>query len=205
MAFIETTAPDETSGQARAMLERQQRSWGFVPNYAKVFSDRADIMDLWAALLAGIRRHIDPRRFELVTFAAALELGNSYCALAHGRTLQEKFLSAEEMKGLASGDTSGFPESERAMMALARKVIADSASVTQADIDRLRRSGLRDEEIFDVVATAAARAFFAKLPDALGVAPDSSFMEMDEALRASLTVGRPIASEPLEHLAEAAR
>jgi uncharacterized peroxidase-related enzyme len=182
------------------MLERQQRSWGFVPNYAKVFSDRAEIMDLWAALLAGIRRHIDPRRFELVTFAAAHELGNSYCALAHGRALQEKFLSREEMHALATGDTSGFPEAEQAMMELARKVIANSSSVTQQDIDRLRRCGLLDDEIFDIVATAAARAFFAKLPDALGVAPDSSFLEMDEALRECLTVGRAIASEPTERL-----
>ena len=40
MAFIESTAPDDTRGVARAMLERQQESWGFVPNYAKLFSDR---------------------------------------------------------------------------------------------------------------------------------------------------------------------
>jgi uncharacterized peroxidase-related enzyme len=205
MAFIETTAPNETSGQARAMLERQQKSWGFVPNYAKVFSDRAEIMDLWAALLAGIRRHIDPRRFELVTFAAAHELGNSYCTLAHGRVLKERFLSPDEMEALASGDTSAFPEAERAMMALARKVIADSSSVTQADIDRLRRCGLQDEEIFDVVATAAARAFFAKLPDALGVVPDSSFMEMEEELRSRLAVGRPIAADEQVHLEQVAR
>jgi hypothetical protein len=69
-------------------------------------------------------------------------------------------------------------------------------------VERLRKSGLREEEIFDVVAVAAARAFFAKLVDALGAEPDASFMEMEEALRARLTVGRPIASEEAERMEE---
>lgn len=203
MAFIQTTAPSDTTGLAREMLERQQRSWGFVPNYAKVFSDRPDIMNLWADLLAGIRRHVDPRRFELVTFAASRALKSSYCSLAHGRVLQEKLLTPEEMQALADGDEAVpgvFSEAETAMMALARKVITDSSSVDAEDIDRLRRAGLDENEIFDVVATAAARGFFAKLVDALGAEPDSSFMEMDEGLRARLTVGRPIAEEATERV-----
>jgi uncharacterized peroxidase-related enzyme len=182
------------------MLERQQRRYGYVPNYAKVFSDRPDIMDLWAALLAGIRRHIEPRRFELVTFAASLALGNSYCALAHGKVLKERILSPEEMRALATGDTSAFSRTEVAMMDLARQVIADPSSVSQHDVDALRSGGLRDDEIFDVVATAAARSFFAKLCDALGAEPDSSFLEMEEELRDRLTVGRPIASDAPERL-----
>jgi len=200
MAFIETTPPNETTGVARAMLERQHDHYGYVPNYARVFSDRPDVMNLWADLLAGIRRHIEPRRFELVTFAAALELRNSYCALAHGKVLLDRFLSPEEMRALADGDASALSEAEAAMLDLARKVIADSSSVTREDVDRLRRAGLREGEIFDVVAAAAARAFFAKLCDALGAEPDSSFMKLDRGLRDRLTVGRPIATGASERL-----
>jgi uncharacterized peroxidase-related enzyme len=202
MAFIETTAPDVTTGSARAMLERQQEHYGYVPNYAKVFSDRPEIMDLWADLQRGIRRHIDSRRFELITFVAARELGSSYCALAHGQVLRDRILSPEEMQALVDDDCGAFSEVELAMMDLARKVVADSSSVSDADIERLRVGGLRDDEIFDVVATAAARAFFAKLVDALGAQPDSTFLEMDEALRDRLTVGRPIASDPTEAMGQ---
>jgi uncharacterized peroxidase-related enzyme len=195
MAFIEPTAPDQTTGDARSMLERQQDHYGFVPNYAKVFSDRPDIMKLWADLQAGIRTHIDPRRFELVTFAAALELGSSYCSLAHARVLERKFLSMDELRQLAACDYSSVSDAEAAMMTLARKVAADSSRVTADDVDRLRRAGLDESEIFDVVSVAAARCFFAKLVDALGAQPDPSFFEMDVDLRAQLTVGRPITSE----------
>jgi uncharacterized peroxidase-related enzyme len=201
MSFIETTPPDQTTGQARAMLERQQRHYGYVPAYARVFADRPDVMDLWASLLAGIRRHVEPRRFELLTLAAALELKSSYCALAHGKVLHERFLSLEAMRALAAGDTRGFSEAEVAMMDLARKVVADASSVTQQDVDRLRQAGLRDDEIFDVVATSAARCFFAKLCDALGALPDPAFLELDDELRQRLTVGREISSEAPDRMA----
>jgi uncharacterized peroxidase-related enzyme len=184
------------------MLERQQKHWGHVPNYAKVFTDRPDVMERWAALLAEIRRPMEPRRFELVTFAAALALRSSYCALAHGKVLGDRILSREEMRALAAGDTSAFSEAEIAMMELARKVVADASSVTREDVDRLRRAGLRDEEIFDVVASAAARAFFAKLIDALGAEPDSIFGEMEPERRERWTVGRPIDRSAPERLEE---
>jgi uncharacterized peroxidase-related enzyme len=177
------------------MLERQQKHFGFVPNYAKIFTDRTDIMDLWAAMQAGIRRYIGARRFELVTVAAARSIGSSYCSLAHGKILKEKFLSPDEMHAIASGDYGKFSEDEAAMMGLARKVATDSSSVTNDDIDRLRKAGLGENEIFDVVAVAAARCFFAKLVDALGAQPDAPFGRMEEELRDLLTVGRPIAPE----------
>lgn len=202
MTFIETTAPDQTRGVARAMLERQQRHYGYLPNYARLFTDRAEILDLWAALQAGIRRHIAPRRFELVTFAAARELGSSYCALAHGRVLQQGILSPDEMRALVEENDAAFSEAEAAAMALARKIVRDASSVTAEDVDRLRRAGLDEGEIFDVVATAAARCFFAKLGDALGALPDSSFLEMDEGVRARLTVGRPISCDPPARMQE---
>ena len=167
MAFIEPTAPRDTKGDARAMLQRQQDHLGFLPNYAKVFTDRSEIMELWAALQSGIRRHIDARRFELVTVAAARSIGSSYCSLAHGQILQKNFLSQEEMHAIATGQHEAFSPAEAAMLDLACKVAKDSSSVTHEDIDRLRRAGLGENEIFDVVAVAAARCFFAKLVDGL--------------------------------------
>ena len=38
------------------MYERQETFWGFVPNYARVFCYRPEIMGLWAQLQVGIKR-----------------------------------------------------------------------------------------------------------------------------------------------------
>lgn len=193
MSFIHTIVPEQASGEVQAMYQRQQAHFGYLPNYARVFCHRPEVMANWAALLGSLRRHVDPRRFELVTLAAARALGNSYCALAHGQALARLVGSPQVQAILEGRDT--LTAAEREMMALAAKVADDAAGVTQADIDRLRAQGLGDDEIFDVVAVAAARAFFTKVLDGLGAQADVAYREMAPELREALTVGRPIAEE----------
>jgi uncharacterized peroxidase-related enzyme len=191
MAYIETMQPSAATGEVRQMYERQQASWGYVPNYAKVFSHRPEVMARWAGLLSGIRRNVDSRRFELVTLAAALALRNSYCCLAHGNALTA-FYAPETVRAIADGDLRCLSAADGAMMAFAQKVATDAAAVTADDVAALRDHGYADDEIFDIAATAAGRAFFTKLLDALGAEADGAYLEMDEALRESLLVGRPI-------------
>jgi len=78
-------------------------------------------------------------------------------------------------------------------MDFAGKVADDASSIQQADIERLRSSGLSDKEIVDVVLAAAARCFFSKTLDALGVEPDAKYADLDPGVRDALTVGRAIA------------
>jgi uncharacterized peroxidase-related enzyme len=200
MAFIDTIAPDEARGALRDMYARQQAKFGYVPNYAKIFSDRPEIMQLWADLLAGIRRNVDPRRFELVTFAAAQALESSYCSLAHGKALMRFFTPAEVEAVAAGREADVVTPVEAAMMHAARKVARAGASVTAADIDELKAHGLSAAEIFDVVATAAGRAFFANLCEGLGALADVAFCELAGPLREALTVGRPIDERRPERL-----
>ncbi|MCH4564766.1 carboxymuconolactone decarboxylase family protein [Halomonas sp. EGI 63088] len=194
MSFIQTVAPEQASGEVLAMYQRQQAHFGYLPNYARAFSHRPDVMASWATLLATIRRHVDPRRFELVTLAAAQALGNSYCALAHGRAL-EGLLGTDDTRAIVAGDErSTLTEAERAMMDFARLVARDASSVCQGDVNQLLALGFADEEIFDIVTVAAARAFFTKVLDGLGTEADAAFREMAPELREELTVGRAIAA-----------
>ncbi|MCB1906029.1 MAG: carboxymuconolactone decarboxylase family protein [Rhodocyclaceae bacterium] len=204
MAFIDTIAASRAAGEVRDMYQRQQAFWGYVPNYAKVFSHRPEVLARWGRLLAEIRRPMDDRRFELVTFAAAHALRNTACALAHGKALTA-FFSAEQVLALAEhGDTGTLGPAERAMIGLARKVAIDAAAVDQGDVEALRGYGFSDAEIFDIVATAAGRAFFTKLLDGLGVLGDAAMLALDEAFRQGLSVGRPIDGDDAERLSDAA-
>jgi len=196
MAFIDTAAPDEADAIVTAMYLRQQAAWGFVPNYAKVFSRRPEVLARWGQLLAEIKRPMDVRRFELVTFAAAHELGNSACALAHGKKLRE-FFGDDDIVAIAAGRFPGsLSDAEQAMLRFARQVARDASAVTAAQVDELKANGFSDADVFDIAAAAAGRAFFAKLLDALGVEPDSPFLALESALREPLTVGRPIDERP---------
>lgn len=192
MAFIQTIAAADAEGDVLAMYERQQASWGFVPNYAKVFCHRPEVMARWGRLLAEIKRPMELRRFELVTFAAAHALRHTGCCLAHGKALA-KFVGEEAVRELVQGRrVDPVTEAELAMASFARKVALDAASIEAGDIDTLRGYGLTDADIFDIAATAAGRAFFTKLLDALGVEAEASFSTLSAALKETLMVGRAI-------------
>ena len=193
MTFIETTTPNETAGAARAMLARQQRSWGFVPNYAKVFSHRPEVMSRWGRLLAEIRRPADDRRFELVTFAVARELKHSACSLAHGKKLAE-MIGADNVVAIAEGrEPDVLSKAETAMMHFARDVARDASRITRGRVEELTKiHGFSDDEVFDIAAIASARCFFAKVLDALGVEPDNAFLSLDKEFRDTVGKGRPI-------------
>ena len=192
MSFIETTPLDDAEGAVREMYERQQGAWGYVPNYAKSFSHRPEVMARWGKLLAELRRPMDDRTFELITFAAAHEMKHTSCSLAHGNALTP-FFSNEEICAIANQQpVESVTEAEHAMMRFSRKVARDASTITQADVQKLKDHGLNDADVFDVAATAAGRAFFTKVLDAVGSLPDAGFMSLDEDLRTHLVVGRPI-------------
>jgi uncharacterized peroxidase-related enzyme len=192
LSFIETTALEDATGDIREMYERQQGAWGYVPNYAKSFSHRPEVMARWGKLLAELRRPLDDRTFELVTFAAAHEMKHTPCSLAHGNALTP-FFSNEEICAIADQQpVDSVTAAEEEMMRFSRKVARDASTITAADVQRLKDLGLSDAEVFDVAATAAGRAFFTKVLDAVGSLPDAGFNSIDADLRTHLTVGRPI-------------
>jgi alkylhydroperoxidase family enzyme len=176
MPFIELVDDEEFAAADR-------RALGYTPNYNRLFARRPDVYAAWRDLNKSIRGSMDLRRYELATVAAAEALRSSYCALAHGKVLLDKF-------GVKPGDP--LDDEERAVQDLARKVVEDATSITKADVDRLRAFGLTDDEIFGVVLAASARCFFSKTLDALGVQPDASYSELPPAFTEPSTVGRPI-------------
>jgi alkylhydroperoxidase family enzyme len=159
-------------------------------NLERAFELRPEVYAAWRQLVDAVRANIDDRRYELATLAAARELRSSYCALAHGKVLAEQFYDFESVPGLPEG----LDDADRAIMAFAERIVDDATGITETDVDELRRHGLSDGEIFDVVLTATIRCFFSKTLDALGLQPDAEFAELDPAFRDALTVGRPIAS-----------
>lgn len=202
MAFIETIPVDRATDDVRKMYEDVEAQLGYVPNYAKAFSHRPEVMGGWATLLGSIRGNLDPRRYELVTLAAARALQSSYCMLAHGSILERKYLPADELRSVAEGSASPLEPVEAAIMEFAEKVVRDASAVRREDVDALRAHGLDDAEIFDVAAAAAARCFFSKLLDALGAEPDQTYQALPEGVRQALTVGRDISDDPVEKLPE---
>lgn len=158
------------------------------PNFERAFGLRPEVYRAWQELNAAIKARADLRRHEVATLAAARRLRSSYCSLAHGKVLAEQFYDADTIAAFPEGLT---PQ-DHAVIVFAERVVDDATSISQADVEELRRHGLTDEDIVNVVLAATARCFFSKTLDALGTQPDASFAELPANLRDALTVGRPI-------------
>jgi hypothetical protein len=203
MPFIDTIPAAEAEGDTREMYARQQAHYGYVPSYATVFSHRPEVMARWGQLLAAIKRPMDKRRFELATLAAAQTLKSTLCSLAHGKALLE-FLPAEDVAALGRGEIPvSLTAAEASLVRFARAVASDASSVTADDVAALKRH-FDDDEIFDIAAAAAGRAFFTKVIEALGVEGDAPARSMNPELRDALAVGRPVTFVEPERLPDAA-
>lgn len=194
MSYLDTPQEGRAAGDVDRRYAAERARHGYVPNYVRVFALRPAVQDAWAALAGAIRAGMDERRYELATLAAARRLRSSYCALAHGSVLRQRYFDAATLLRVAvDHHDAGLDPLDVAVMDFAEKVAGDPTAITAADVDTLRRHGLDDAEILDVALTAAARCFFSTVLDAVGAEPDALYRtSVEPDLCRALTVGRAI-------------
>jgi alkylhydroperoxidase family enzyme len=161
-------------------------------NFERAFAGRPEVFAAWIQINTAIKERMDLRRYELATLAAALKLRSSYCCLAHGSVLLERF-DEPVLEIVRDRHCAHLSEVDLAVMDLAERVVDDATSIEEADRQRLRDLGLSDADIADVVYAASVRCFFSKTLDALGILADASFRDLPADLQDALVVGRPIA------------
>jgi alkylhydroperoxidase family enzyme len=161
-------------------------------NLERAFDERPAVLAAWVQLNTSIKESMDLRRYELATLAAARRLRSSYCCLAHGSVLVERF--DEPVREIAlNRREAGLDATDVAVMDLAERVVDDATSIGDDELQPLRDLGLSDTDIMDVVLAAAARCFLSKTLDAMDVRADAKYAELEPELRKVLVVGRPIA------------
>jgi uncharacterized peroxidase-related enzyme len=181
--FIRTVSEAEAEGKLREIYESDQGSLGYVPNTAKVFSLRPDVLETWRAFQGSIRKNLRLRRYELVTLAAAQALNCRYCLLAHGAVLNKNGVSLDQLRTILTDfHDAGLEPEEVAMMDFAQKIARSANEMTQADVDALRAMGLDDFEILDIALTATMRSFASKTFNALGAGADAAYDELEHRL-----------------------
>jgi uncharacterized peroxidase-related enzyme len=192
MSYLQTE-PDQDDPDVARQYAAEEARLGYVPNYARVFALRPRVLDAWAALNGAVKATMDLRRYELATLAAARRIRSTYCALAHGTFLRDRYYDPATLERIAVDHRdAGLDDVDVAVMDFADRVAGDPTTVDAADVERLRGLGLTDQEILDVALTAAARRFFSTVLDAMGAEADPAYAEtLEPSLRQALTVGRP--------------
>jgi uncharacterized peroxidase-related enzyme len=167
------------------LYETHAEQLGYVPNYVRVFALAPEVYSAWRALGAAVKAGMDERRYELVTLAAARRLGSRYCTLAHAAVLRDRFYDDDTLHAIATDrHGAGLDPADVAAMDFADRIAADPAAASAEDVEALRRHGLSDTDIFQVVLAVAIRRFFAGTLDAVAAAPDPVYDSLDAVVPA---------------------
>lgn len=169
MAIIQTVDPGEATGAVAEIYAKDQRDLGYVAEYTRVMATDPEAYQAWEQLIRAIVSQLGVRRYELVTLAAAEGTHSQHCRLAHGRKTLA-VMDADTVEAVARDyRNAGLSEAEVAMMEYAERISTDAAAMTEADSLRLRELGFTDREIVDITLAAAARNYFSRAIQALGV------------------------------------
>jgi len=182
--FVETVAPDAATGAVGAMYDEDLAHRGFIATDTALFSLQPDVYRAWEGLARAVRKTMRLRRYELLTIVAARALGCRACVSAHAHLCIENGIAAREQVEAIVRDhhDAGLEPVEVALMDLVERVAIDAHRVSRAEVDELRALGLRDGDIFAAVLVGAARSFYSKSLEALGVPPSPQLVDTNGLL-----------------------
>ncbi len=192
--FINIVPEEAAEGALAEFYQQQKGAWGFLPNFAAVFSTRPDVAKAWSMLNKTVRDGMDRRRFEIATIGAARALRSTYCTAAHSKFLRDECDDETTMIAIAEDPSgAGLSEQDHAVYEFAMRVALDASSIGQTDVEALHAHGLTDADVADIVFAAAARSFFARVLDGLGAQLDlQTAGTFAPDILESMVVGRPV-------------
>ena len=140
---------DEADGKARELLDELASRGGEPGAMARAMATAPALLRGYLDLNRAMKRtHLDRRVVERINLAVHEWLGCDYCLVAHTRAARQLMVPDSEIQ-LARQATSSDP-AIAAIVAFAQQVLAAPAEIGDADIQRLRAHGYRDEQIAEV-------------------------------------------------------
>jgi RNA polymerase sigma-70 factor (ECF subfamily) len=180
-------------------FELIQRTHGYIPNFFRAQTSRADLIEAEAEAIVGIlypedvlcRRHKE--YILLVVSAANL---NSYCVAVHCNLLRGMGIPPEEGDQIAVDyREANLPPPDRALMDFCLKIAQRPTEMCRHDIDTMRSHGFSEEQVLECVASTALNNFANTVQLGLGIEPD---FEPPRAFEKKKMYRRPSEARPTD-------
>lgn len=176
------SVPEVLNPDVSAAWERAKAKLGFVPNVQRLYALRPSRYLGWLSHYEDVMRGesgLTPLEREMIALVVSDLNDCNYCLTSHSAYLRVMSGDPTLPDRLRANPVAAAPdERTRAILGFAAKVTRDAHGCTPEDLDRLRAVGLNEEEIFDVVETAAMFNFTNRLTSALGMVPNREFDAM---------------------------
>jgi uncharacterized peroxidase-related enzyme len=152
---------------------------GFVPNVFRAYSLRPEQLRGFIALYDSIMEAdsgLTKAEREMIAVAVSAENHCFYCLVSHGAILRVRSKNPIQADTIAANyRAADLTPRQRAMLDFAIKITRASDTCADEDIDALRAHGFGDEEIMDIIQTAAFFNYSNRVASALEMRPNREF------------------------------
>jgi uncharacterized peroxidase-related enzyme len=179
---FEVPALEDLPDDIRDHILTVQEKTGFVPNVFLALARRPDEFRAFFAFHGALMDSdvgLSKAERELIVVATSALNHCLYCVVAHGAVLRIRAkdpLIADQVA--VNPSKADLTDRQRAILDFAIKVADDSASITGADLDRMRAGGFSDDEIWDIGAITALFALSNRYANFAGITPNDEFYAM---------------------------
>ena len=174
----EQTLPEDI----QELYAKNREKPGFVPNVFQAYSLRSAQLRGFVALYDSIMEAdsgLTKAEREMIAVAVSAENHCFYCLVSHGAILRIRSKNPIQADTIAANyRAADVTPRQRAMLDYAVKITRASDTCDDADIDALRAHGFGDEDIMDIIQTAAFFNYSNRVASALEMRPNREFFGM---------------------------
>lgn len=150
MNRIHQTEPTAATGKTQELFTAVQGNLGFVPNLMRVLGNSPAAIEGYLGFSATLAGGLLPAKLrEQIALTVAEINGCGYCLSAHTLLGGKAGLSQDEI--LAARRSSATDGKSDAALKFARNVTLQRGDIADVDLQAVRRAGLNDAEIVEVV------------------------------------------------------
>lgn len=176
LTWIKTILEDKATGDLKRAYEEVLRTRGKISNIMRAQSLNPNVLrshlELYVTLFFG---KSGLSRAEREMIAVTLSAGNrcNYCVAHHGEALSFYLKDRDQLEVFKQGQQPmDLPQRTKSLIDYALRLTLDPGGVVMEDLEALRRMGISDSEILDLVLLTAYMNFVTRVAQGLGVQYD---------------------------------
>jgi uncharacterized peroxidase-related enzyme len=176
LAWIKTVSEDKATGDLKRTYEEVFRARGKISNIMRVQSLNPNalrsFLELYVSLVYG-KSGLSRGEREMIATAISAHNRCDYCVSHHGEALRFYLKNGDQLEAFKQGELPERIEKRaKALINYALKLTIEPRSAVSEDLEALRRIGISDSEILDLVLLTAYMNYVNRIAQGLGVEHD---------------------------------
>ena len=148
------TAPEAS----RPMLERVQKSLGFLPNLMAIFANNATVLEGSLALGAVFEKgSFTPSERQIILLAASVENNCNYCAAAHSQIAKALLRTPAEVIAAVQNNTPVPDAKLNALVNLVKELVRERGYAKEKTIQEFLAAGYKKEQVMELLLGIALK------------------------------------------------